>query len=196
MELILDIAVAQSELRRAYLRGGTGAVVSGVVWLLSAVVATTKSVSIGFSVLFFGGMLIFPVSSLILRTVFRRGTVSANNPGGLTVIETVFPMIGGLLAAWLLIPYRPDFVFPVAAIAVGAHYFGFRTAYGDWTNWVLGGALCVVGAAAIFIGWPASNIVPFAIAGIEVIFGIWLTLISLKNDHDETLAEELNGKGG
>ncbi len=195
-ELILDIAVAQSELRKAYLRGGTGAVVSGIIWLLSGVVATTKSVPFGFAVLFFGGMLIFPVSSLILRTVFRRGTVSSNNPGGLTVIETVFPMIGGLLAAWLLLPYRPDFVFPVAAIAVGAHYFGFRTAYGDWTNWILGGAMCLVGAAAVFIRLPASNIVPYVIAGIELVFGIWLTSISLVNDNEEPSAGKSNGTGG
>jgi hypothetical protein len=46
----------------------------------------------------------------------------------------------------------------VAAIAVGTHYFGFRTAYGDWTNWILGGTMCVVGVAAVFIRTPAPNI--------------------------------------
>lgn len=189
----MDIAFAQSELRKAYLRGGTGAVVSGLVWLLSGIVATTKSVPTGFVVLFFGGMLIFPVSTLILRTLFSRGSVPPGNPGGLTVVETVFPMIGGLLAAWLLLPYRPDFVFPMAAIAVGTHYFGFRTAYGDWTNWMLGGTICVVGVAAIFIGLPASNIVPYLIAGIEIVFGIWLTLTSLANDNEELSEEKHEG---
>ena len=178
----MDIAIAQKELREAYLRGGTGAVVSGIVWLVSGVVASNNSVQTGFAMLFFGGMLIFPVSSLILRTFFQRGKVSSANPGGLTVVETVFPMIGGLFAAWLLLPYRPDFVFPVSAIAVGTHYFGFRTAYGDWTNWALGGTMCIVGVAAVLYRLPAPSIVPFIIAGVEVLFGIWFCFSSLAND--------------
>lgn len=178
----MDIIAAQSELRNAYLRGGTGAVVSGIVWLLAGFTATANSVATGFAVLFFGGMLIFPVSTLILRTVFRRGKLSPKNPGGITVMETVFPMIGGLFAAWLLLPHRPDFVFPLSAIAVGTHYFGFRTAYGDWTNWILGGIMTVIGVAAIIITLPAPSIVPYVIAGVEIAFGISLTIISLKKD--------------
>ena len=104
----------------------------------------------GFAVLFLGGTLIFPITSLLVQGVLRCEPVSAKNPGGLTVIETIVPMIAGFMAAWLLMPYRPDFVFPMSAIAVGAHYFGFRTAYGDWTNWVLGGTMCLVGMGAIF----------------------------------------------
>ena len=87
-------------------------------------------------------------------------------------------MIGGLLAAWLLLPHRPEFVFPLAAIAVGAHYFGFRTAYGDGTYWVLGGIMCLIGLATIFLKTPDSASVPYLIAGIEVVFGCWLTLQS------------------
>ena len=73
----------------------------------------------------------------------------------------------------------------MAAIAVGAHYFGFRTTYGDWTNWVLGGILCVVGVAAICIGVPPPNIVPYVIAGVEIAFGIGLTTVSLSKDDEE-----------
>ena len=49
--------------------------------------------------------------------MFRRAAASKGNPGGMTIVETIFPMIGGLLAAWLFIPHRPDFVFPIAASA-------------------------------------------------------------------------------
>ena len=130
-------------------------------------------------------MLIFPLSVLILQTIFRRGKVSRENTGGLTVIETVFPMIGGLFAAWLLLPHRPDFVFPVAAIAVGTHYFGFRSAYGDWANWILGGTLCAIGVASIQYGIPQAQVVPFAIAAVEVSFGLWFIWISLQKDSDQ-----------
>lgn len=96
--------------------------VSGIVWLAAGITATASGVPSGFAVLFFGGMLIFPVAALFVRTIGRRESVRKENPGGLTAMETVVPMIEGLFGAWLLMPYRKDFVFPMAAIAVGAHY--------------------------------------------------------------------------
>ena len=170
----------QADLRRAYVRGGPGAIVSGVIWLAAGLVARFSSITNGFYLLFFAGMFIFPISKLVLKVFFQREPESKLNPGGLIVIETVFPMIGGLFAAWLLLPYKPEFVFSISAIAVGAHYFGFRTAYGDWTYWILGGALCLVGAGSIMFRVPASNLVPFAIALIEILFGIWFIVVDLK----------------
>ena len=117
-----------------------------------------------------------PVRTLVVRTIFRRASPSPKNPGGRTVIETVFPMIGGFLAAWLLLPYRPDLVFPLAAIAVGAHYFGFRTAYGDAVYWGLAAVVCAVGVGAMFVGVPSREYVPYVVSAIEVLFGLWVTV--------------------
>ena len=171
-----DLQQAQAELRYSYVRGGPGAFVSGLVWLAAAVITDARGVAAGFTVLFFGGMTIFPLGSLVVRGIFRRPSPSAGNPGPRVVIETVFPMIGGLLAAWLLLPHRPEFVFPVAAIAVGSHYFGFRTAYGDVGYWVLAAVMCGVGAAAIFWQMPPLGAVAWIIAGVEMGFGVWFTL--------------------
>ncbi len=182
----MDVATAQLELREAYVHGGPGTIVSGVVWLVAGVAATYYNVSTGFVFLFFGGMLIFPITTLAIRVFFRRPPVSKGNPGGLTVVETVFPMIGGLLAAWLLLPHRPEFVFPLAAIAVGTHYFGFRTAYGDTTFWILGAIMCFVGVSAIFIRMPAQQVVPYLIAVIEIIFGLWLTRSGMSQKIEST----------
>ncbi|MBM4234668.1 MAG: hypothetical protein FJ160_10875 [Gammaproteobacteria bacterium] len=178
----MDITTAQLELRHSYLRGGPGAITSGIVWLIAGVVANNTNVSTAFMVLFFGGMLISPLSTLIERFVFRRSSPQKSNQGLLTVIETTFPMIGGLIAAWLMLPFRPDFVFPLAAIAVGTHYFGFRTAYGEWTYWILGGALVVIGSMSIVLGLSSANITPLLVAAVEVIFGIWLTRQSVIHD--------------
>ncbi|MBM4192127.1 MAG: hypothetical protein FJ196_03585 [Gammaproteobacteria bacterium] len=178
----MDITTAQLELRNSYLRGGPGTIISGIVWLFAGVAANNTDIPTAFAVLFFGGMLISPLSTLLRRSVFRRSPPQKGNQGGLTVIETTFPMIGGLIAAWLMLPFRPDFVFPLAAIAVGTHYFGFRTAYGDWTYWILGGALVVVGSTSIFVGVPSANIAPLLVAAVEVIFGIWLTRQSVIRD--------------
>ena len=121
-------------------------------------------------------MFIFPVSKLAVKVFFQRPSESKSNPGGLSAVETVFPMIGGLFAAWLLLPYRPDFVFSVSAISVGTHYFGFRTAYGDWTYWVLGAVLCLVGLSSIVLAVPLSDLVPFVVAFVEIAFGVWFIL--------------------
>ena len=172
----MEIAVAQAELRTSYMNGGPGAVVSGLVWLAAAACTTMWGTSIGFAVLFFGGMTIFPVGTLVVRGLFRREAPSPDNPGGRTVIETVFPMIAGFLAAWILLPYRPDLVFPLAAIAVGAHYFGFRTAYGGTLYWGLAVVICGVGLGTVFVGVPGGEMVPYVIAAIEVVFGTWVTL--------------------
>tara|TARA_Y100000817_G_scaffold86240_1_gene66945 strand:- start:180 stop:737 length:558 start_codon:yes stop_codon:yes gene_type:complete len=166
----------QQELRHAYVRGGPGAIISGGVWFAAALTAMYSSISDGFFLLFFAGMFIFPVSKLALKLVFQRGPESKSNPGSLICLETVFPMVGGLFAAWLLLPYRPEFVFSASAIAVGTHYFGFRTAYGDWTYWVFGAVLCTIGLSSIALAIPSSSLVPFIVAIVEIVFGTWLIL--------------------
>jgi hypothetical protein len=55
------------------------------------------SVSNGFFLLFFAGMFVFPLSKFALKLFFQRTPESKSNPGGLIVIETVFPMIGACL---------------------------------------------------------------------------------------------------
>mgnify|MGYP001793891678 CR=1 FL=1 len=176
----MEITAAQSELRNAYAHGGPGTLISGILWMAAATTQLYAGTSTGFAVLFFGGMFLFPATKLVLSICFRRPSESRENHGGLVVIETVFPMIGGLFAAWLLLPQRPEFVFSVAAIAVGAHYFGFSTAYGDWTFWVLGAIMCSVGVAAILFAFPPHNTVGFAIAGVEVAFGCWFLWTDFK----------------
>ena len=84
-------------------------------------------------------------------------------------------MIGCLLAAWLLLRDRPDFVFPVAAIAVGTHYLPFRTAYGDRTYWLLGAVLTVIGCAGIFMAQGQTLAIILAVAIAELAFGLALT---------------------
>ena len=78
-------------------------------------------------------------------------------------------------SSWLFLPVRPDYVFPLAAIAVGTHYFAFRTVYGDALYWVLGGLITAAGLAGIWgIALPSGGVI-FAVAAIEIIFGFVLT---------------------
>ncbi|NNU16087.1 hypothetical protein HK107_07105 [Parvularcula sp. ZS-1/3] len=169
----------QADLRRAYIGGGPGAFVSGIVWLVAAIIAEARGVGSGFVALFFGGILIFPLSSLLVRLFAKREGPVKGNPGGLLVTETLPGMFLGLLIAWVVIDSQPEWVFPIAAMAVGTHYFPFRTSYGDVLYWVLGGIMTSVGFVALMgtVALPFS--VPFVIAGIEIVFGVILIVRNL-----------------
>lgn len=172
----MDVGEAQQDLHRAYVGGGPGVLVSAAVWLTAGVIERTEGVQTAFAVLFFGGMLIFPLASLAVRLLFRRGKESAKNPFGATVLECTIAMIGGLFAAWLFLPLRPDYVFPVAAIAVGTHYAVFKTAYGDRLFWLLGGLITTVGVVSIFQVAPIPGGAVLAVGAIELLFGLLLTV--------------------
>lgn len=172
---------AQAEIRHNFVRGGPGAIVSSLVWFAAAFIFARSGHVAAFTVLFFGGFLIFPVSGLIEKFVFRRTVSVKGNPLGLIALESTIAMIGCLLAAWLLLPVRPEVVFPVAAIAVGTHYFAFKTAYGDRTYWLLGALITLVGCAGIY--WiPGQTLAVILTVGVfELVFGIWLTLQARKD---------------
>lgn len=178
----MNVETAQSQARYFCLRGGTGAVTSGLVWLAAAIVASYYGLDKGFIVLFFGGMLIFPLSTVVDKFIFKRPSLVSGHPSGQIAIESIFPMIGMLFAAWLFLPLRPEFVFPLAAIAIGTRYFGFRTIYGDFSYWILGAAITLIGALSIIFKQPSSELVPFLVAIIEIVFGIWAVVSSIKND--------------
>ncbi|MEL6687918.1 MAG: hypothetical protein AAFP97_09875 [Pseudomonadota bacterium] len=170
----MDIQAAQADIRRAYRGGGLGAIVSGLVWVMSGVVTLLHGINIGYLALFFGGMLIFPVSSFLERLILKNPSPDPDNPFGRLAFETVPPMIAMLIAVWFLIPHYPEWVFPFAAIAVGTHYFGFRSAYGMFTYWALAGVMTAVGAIAIWmVTIPAPTFI-FIIAAIEIVFGFIL----------------------
>jgi hypothetical protein len=171
----MQVSEAQQDLRQAYVGGGPGVVVSGAIWLAASWIQHSKGVGIGFAALFVGGMLIFPISKLLCRFVFHRQNEARDNPFGMTVLECTIAMIAGLFAAWLFLPSRPELVFPLAAIAVGTHYFVFKTAYGDRAFWLLATIITAIGLGDIYAtqmhGWSAS-----LVAATELIFGLGLTV--------------------
>ena len=170
----MDIAAAQADLRRSYIGGGPGAIVSGCVWFAAAAVVARHGIPTAFTVLFFGGMLIFPISTLIARVLFRRTKEAPGNPLGLTALESTIAMIGFLFAAWLFVPTAPQLVFPLSAMAVGTHYLVFKTAYGDRTYWVLGAAITLAGLLDIFSHGRLPGNTILTVGVIEVLFGAYL----------------------
>ena len=171
----MNVVEAQRDIGRAYVGGGPGVLVSALVWFGAAIVESDEGVGSAFGVLFLGGMLIFPVSMLICRLLFRRAREAPDNPLGMAALESTIAMIGGLFAAWLFLPFEPNYVFPLAAIAVGTHYAVFKTVYGDRLFWLLGALVTAVGLLEIFdvIEFPGGPIA--AVGALELLFALILT---------------------
>jgi hypothetical protein len=169
------IAEAQQDNCRAFVGGGPGAFISGVLWLGAALLMKHRGVGAAFSFIFFGGMLIFPLTMFVSRHLFKRAPASKNNSLGTVVAESTVAMIGGLFAAWLFLSIRPAYVFPLAAIAVGTHYAVFPTAYGEKLFWLLAGLVTAIGVLDIvgYLKLPGGP--ALAVGLIEITFGIVLT---------------------
>lgn len=171
---VITTTDAQAGIRKAFVGGGPGAIVSALVWFLAAATLSQTNLRTAFTVLFFGGMLIFPVTTVICRVGFGRSASVKGNPLGLVVLESTFAMMVGLIAAWLLLASQPDATIPVAVLAVGAHYFSFRTAYGAPSFWVRGAILTALGCVGLFV-LPGRNFeLLIAFATVELIFGLWM----------------------
>jgi hypothetical protein len=176
----MTVEEAQAENRYAYVGGGPGAVVSGIVWTVAATVLASRGTVPAFMALFIGGTFIFPLGSLIEKYVFSRPAKTNGNALTLLGLESTICMLGGFFAAWLIVPIIPEYAFPLAAIAVGTHYLPFKTLYGDRTYWLLGALITIIGVAAIIYGTPGTLAMMISVAVIEIGFGAYLTQAEMR----------------
>jgi hypothetical protein len=177
-ENLMNILESQREMRSAFFGGFAGQLVSGLIWLLSAAVATWISSKIAMAVLFFGSMGIFPLTQLVIRLLGRPGKVGSGNglwPLGSQVAFTV-PINFILVGAATL--YRETWFFPAAMIVVGSHYLPFITLYGMKMFAVLAILLVFVGVGLVWLGSPIFSLggwvtgillIIFAFAGRKVV---------------------------
>ncbi len=168
----MNINAAQLEMRRAYVNGGIGVLVSGIVWVIAGLVTQNISFQFGMAALFFGGMAIHPVSVLIERAAYKRQKVTAPNPMERLALQTTPILFVGLFAGFIVSTDNPDWFFGIALLAVGARYLIFQTIYGLRHYVALGFALLAIGFAAIwFLNLPPHLV---AIAGgvTELFFSI------------------------
>jgi hypothetical protein len=177
----MQVRQAQDAVSRSFVGGGPGVVYSGLIWIVAGFVYLRSDVNMAFIVLFLGGMTIFPVSALLSRVLFRRPGLSSDNPLGMLGLESTIAMLAGLFAAWLFLPLQSSYVLPLAAIAVGVHYFAFATLYGDKTYWLLAALITAVGFAGIYALGAMSGAMLFAVGVIELVIGLILSARALKS---------------
>ena len=165
----MTLSEAQADMRRAYLCGIPGVVVSGVVWIVASGIAWTVSAKAGVLALLVGGACIFPASVLLVRRLGGTGAHDPANRLGTLALEGTFWMLGGIVVAYGVQAVRIEWFFPAMLLVIGGRYLTFQSIYGLRSFWVLGGALCAAGMAlGLFRAAPAWS----ALAGglIEVAF--------------------------
>lgn len=141
------IEIAQREMRTVYLGGAIGQMVSGVIWLISAALGTFVSVQAGLVSLFLGGMVIFPLTQLVLKISGRpASTGKENSLNGLArQVAFIVPLCLPLIYAAAM--YHLNWYYPAFLIVVGAHYLPFMFLYGIRQYAILAGLLITGGVA-------------------------------------------------
>ncbi len=99
-EVDVSIRDAQRDVRGVYEGGFYGQLVSGVVWLAAASVATWVSPSAAVLTLFFGGVLIFPLTTLALRLSGRAASLPAGHPMAGLAMQIAFTVPIGSSQSW------------------------------------------------------------------------------------------------
>jgi hypothetical protein len=134
-------------MRAVYLNAAPGQAVSGLLWLVSAALATWVSVRAGIVALVVGGMFIFPLTQLVLAAMRRPTSVSKANPLRELAPEIAFivPLTLPLVGAAAL--HKLAWFYPGCMIVVGAHYLPFSFLYGRRAFLALAAVLLLAGFA-------------------------------------------------
>ena len=155
----MEMRRAQQDMRRAYVGGAPGVLVSGLVWSVTGLIWLTEPLRIAFSALFVGGVLIFPLSVAISRLAFRRAAAVKDNPLNRLGLESTFVLFAGIMISYVLLARDPRFSIPAFALVMGARYAAFATIYGNRLYWFLGGGVSALGLIATLApSVPPGNI--------------------------------------
>ncbi len=150
----MNLNECQREMRSAFLGGFAGQLVSGVIWLAASGISLWGTPRYGMAALFFGSMLIFPLTQRTMRLMGRPGKVSAGNGLWQLGSQTAFTVPLNFLLVGAATLYREAWFFPSAMIVVGSHYLPFITLYGMRMFGLLAGLL-VLGGAGLALYGPA-----------------------------------------
>ncbi|HEY6194333.1 MAG TPA: hypothetical protein VI504_04760 [Candidatus Eisenbacteria bacterium] len=126
----MTVEEAQAENRAVFMGGLVGQVVSGILWLLSAALGTWVSRGRGIAVLCLGGILIYPVTQLVLRALGRRTGPSADNPLKHLAMQVAFTVPLGMPVVGAATLHHVNWFYPACMVVVGAHYLPFVFLYG------------------------------------------------------------------
>ena len=151
----MDISEAQLEMRTRFVGGFYGQIVSGVLWIASAGLATWSSPRAAITTLVVGGFFIFPTTELLIRLVGAKPPLSGANSLRYLGMQVAFVLP---LSMPLLLPvglYRLNWFYPAMMVLLGAHYLPFVFLYGMRMFAALA-ALIAGGGWVVAIYWSSS----------------------------------------
>lgn len=173
----MQVSEAQEEVRAVYLNGAIGQFVSAAIWLASAALASAASVRTAILALVFGGMLIFPITQLVLRARGGRYELAAANPLRHLAMQIAFTVPMTLPVAGAAALYNVAWFYPACAVIVGAHYLPFVFLYGMWQYALLSGALVTGGIAYAFLLPHAFAPAGWFTGAALALYGAWMALL-------------------
>ena len=150
----MDFMQSQKDMNSSYVGGSTGAMASGLVWVMAGIVGITISTIASMYTLFIGGMFIFPISVIFSKLLSASGKHSSDNVLRHLAVETLPILFAGLLIAFYVAQFKIELFFPIMLLAIGTRYFVFQTLYSLKEYWFLGALLVVAGIACPILELP------------------------------------------
>ena len=148
----------QTEMRKAFLGGFAGQLVSGTIWLIASAISVLVSSGAGMLTLFFGCMGIFPLTQLTLRLIGRPARVSTENGLWALGAQVAFTVPINFILVGAIILYRELWFFPAVMVIVGSHYLPFITLYGMKLYGIVAGILIMGGVSLALYGPPIFSL--------------------------------------
>ncbi len=160
---LMEIAQAKRDVRETFLGGFAGQLVSAVLWGTSAAACTWYSLHSGEVILVLGGVLIFPLTQLMLRSIGHAYALPKGHPMNALGIQVAFTLPLTLPVVLGIAALRPAWFYPAFMVVLGAHYLPFVFMYGMWQFAGLCATLVASGVTiAMYLPKPVS-------------LGAWLT---------------------
>ncbi|PRC94667.1 DUF7010 family protein [Solimicrobium silvestre] len=174
--------VQQEEMCHAYYDGAPGILVSGLVWIATALVCYLFGINQAVWTLLVGGSLIYPISAIVTKAVGRPAKTSkANALNQLAMASTIWLILCCAMAYGLFL-FMPTLFFPAMMVTIGSRYLIFASIYGRSIFWVMGVSLIVAGNFVFFAAIPP--VVAAGLGGlIEVLFAVFVFLKVSKPVH-------------
>lgn len=162
---------AQKDMNFSYFGGGTGVIVSGIVWTLAGFIGLFYSNQASMLTLFIGGMFIHPLAILLSKTLQRPGHHNPKNPLAKLALESTIILFVGLFLAFYIAKFNEQWFYPIMLLAIGVRYLIFNTLYGTKVYWLLGSTLMLSGMFCVLLG--ANFIIGAFLGGLtEIIFSL------------------------
>lgn len=175
-----NLQKAQEDMRNGYGYGSIGVFISGTAWLTASLIVNFYSSQKGIWALIIGGMLIFPVSTIIEKLIGIKGGHDKNNPLGKLGMEGTIWMIMCIPLAYGLYFIKSEWFFQGMMMIIAGRYLTFTSIYGLRIYWVLGAILGL--SAYVLFRIEAKDFTSALTCGlIEIVFGIVIYVLYRHN---------------